>query len=290
MTSLPAPELVERALSASTADGCLVVATEHTEANLRWAANSLTTNGRMRSRSVTVVSVVGAGAGTAVGTVSRAVTTADELAALVRDSETAAREATPAEDAMPLVEAEPEPGWDADPSETSIAVFDAFARDLGATFRSWRAADRLLFGFAEHQVSSTYVGSSTGLRRRVDQPAGRLELNGKSADFRRSAWAGSSTRDFTDVDLPAAVDGLETRLRWAERSVELPPGRYETLLPPTAVADLMVYAYWTMSARDAQEGRNVYAAQGGGDAHRRAAVPAAADTAVGPGVPRPGDQ
>ena len=45
---IPMQELVERVLAASTADGCIVVGSEHTETNLRWAANSLTTNGQMR--------------------------------------------------------------------------------------------------------------------------------------------------------------------------------------------------------------------------------------------------
>jgi predicted Zn-dependent protease len=48
-------------------------------------------------------------------------------------------------------------------------------------------------------------------------------------------------------------------LGWAKRRVDLPPGRYETLLPSGAIADLMIYAYWTANARDAEEGRNVYA-------------------------------
>ena len=43
-------ETVERALALSKADGCVVLATERSEANLRWANNSLTTNGSMRSR------------------------------------------------------------------------------------------------------------------------------------------------------------------------------------------------------------------------------------------------
>jgi predicted Zn-dependent protease len=45
--------------------------------------------------------------------------------------------------------------------------------------------------------------------------------------------------------------------------VELPAGRYETILPPSAMADLMIYAYWTASARDAEEGRNVFAGPNG---------------------------
>ena len=50
---------VEAALAASAADGCVVIATEHSEANLRFARNSLTTNGQMRSRDVTVISRCG---------------------------------------------------------------------------------------------------------------------------------------------------------------------------------------------------------------------------------------
>lgn len=112
-------------------------------------------------------------------------------------------------------------------------------------------------------MTSTYVGTSTGLRLRHDQPNGTLELNAKSPDRTRSAWAGRATRDFKDVD-PAALDAeLAVRLGWAERRVELPAGRYETLLPPTAVADLLIYQYWSASGRDAVEGRTVFSKPGG---------------------------
>jgi predicted Zn-dependent protease len=57
---------------------------------------------------------------------------------------------------------------------------------------------------------------------------------------------------------------LERRLGWAARTVDLPAGRYDTVLPPTAVADLMIYAYWVASARTAHEGQSVYARPGGG--------------------------
>ena len=62
---------------------------------------------------------------------------------------------------------------------------------------------------------------------------------------------------------------------WSRRRVELPAGRYETLLPPSAVSDLMIYLYWTMEARDADEGRNVFARPGGGNrvGERLAALP-----------------
>jgi predicted Zn-dependent protease len=257
-------DIVEQALAASRADGCVVIVAEHSETNLRWAANSLTTNGVMHSRAVTVVSTFAKPAGTSAGVVTRSVTTTAELTALVQASEQAGRDAGPADDAAPLVGDYPHSDdWNADPAATSVEVFENFAPALGASFDRWRKADQLLFGFAEHQLTSYFLGTSAGLRRRFDQPGGRVELNGKSADLTRSAWAGLHTRDFVAVDVEALAAALDTRLEWATNRIELPAGRYETILPPTAVADLMIYAYWTGSARDAEEGRNVYAAHNG---------------------------
>ncbi|TWV39564.1 TldD/PmbA family protein [Streptomyces misionensis] len=258
-------ETVERALELSRADGCVVIADEHSTANLRWAGNALTTNGVTRGRTLTVIATVDGKEGTASGVVSRSAVTAEELEPLVRAAEAAARGAGPAEDARPLVTGVPAaPDFTDAPAETSSAVFADFAPALGEAFARARAGGRELYGFANHELVSTYLGTSTGLRLRHDQPAGTLELNAKSPDRTRSAWAGRATRDFKDVD-PAALDAeLAVRLGWAERSVQLPAGRYETLLPPTAVADLLIYQMWSASGRDAAEGRTVFSRPGGG--------------------------
>jgi predicted Zn-dependent protease len=265
MTQYTAQEIVERALAASTADDQIAFVVESSEANLRWAGNSLTTNGAMRSRQVVVVSFVDGGSGMAAGTVSR--TGTPDIGALVAASEQAARDAGPAEDAVPLVTEKPAGtgDWDADPASTSIEVFADFAPALGQAFGEARDRGELLFGFAEHQMETTYLGSSTGLRLRHDQPTGRVELNGKSPDFSRSVWAGTGTRDFRDVSVPELAADVARKMAWSQRRVELPAGRYETLLPPSAVSDLMIYLYWTMEARDADEGRNVFAKPGGGN-------------------------
>ena len=93
MSSTP-QEVVEQALAASTADGQVTFVVESSEANLRWASNSLTTNGAMRSRRVVVVSFVDGGAGMAAGTVAR--TGTPDVAALVAASEQAARDSSSA--------------------------------------------------------------------------------------------------------------------------------------------------------------------------------------------------
>jgi predicted Zn-dependent protease len=253
-------DLVEQALSSATLP-CVAWVTERTEANLRWANNALTTNGEMRSRRLTVTATAEVKGGTAAGTVSQEIAAADEVGAVVAAAEQLARTGRPAEDAAPMVENYAHNDVWADPPETtSIEVLEKLAKGLGVAFERSEAARQLLFGFAEHAVETTYLGSSTGLRRRGVQPTGRLELNAKTADFADSAWLGRTTRDFFDVDVADAAEELSTRLGWASRKIDLPAGRYETLLPPAAIADLMIYAYWTANARDAEEGRNVFSA------------------------------
>ena len=262
-------DTVERALAAARPGGeTVVIADESSTANLRWAGNTLTTNGVATSRSLTVISVDRrAGGAAGVGMVARSGVSPGQVEDLVREAEKAAVEASAAEDAAELVTGEAgyrsEPSsWSAAPGATDFGVFRSFATQLGQTLRSAEAAGRKLYGFAEHGVTSTFVGTSKGVRARYDQPAGRLELNAKSADLARSAWAGVATRDFTDVDVSAVDAGLAERLSWQSRRVDLPAGRYETLLPPTAVADMLIYLYWSAGARDAGEGRTVFSRPG----------------------------
>lgn len=273
MSGLLTPDrIVETALAASRADGCVVVVTVGSEANVRWANNTVTTNGVSASLSWYVVSVVGAATGVVAASASAAGSVADvaEVVAQSHEAARAAAAAGPARDARPLVEPDasmPDGGVQdlaAPPAQTSFAVYADLLDDLGAAFGRARSADRILYGFARHELDTVYLGSSTGLRRRWVQPTGSLELNAKSADLTRSSWSGVSTADFADVDLTAMDASLVRRLDWARRRVDLPPGRYETVLPPTAVADFLVYLAWSAGGRPAHEGRSVFSRSGGG--------------------------
>jgi predicted Zn-dependent protease len=256
-------ETVERALAVARGE-TIVIADENSTANLRWAGNTLTTNGVSATRQLTVVAVADGCA----GVVSRSGVRDDQIEDLVRAAERAAADGTKAEDAAPLAGPEHNSefceSWDLAPAATDISVLQGFAASLGETMRAAQAAGRKLYGFAEHDMTSTFVGTSAGFRGRHDQPTGRLELNAKSADMARSAWAGVSTRDFTDVDVAGMDASLAERLDWAKRSVALPAGRYETLLPPSAASDLLVFMYWEAGAKEAAEGRTVFSKAGGG--------------------------
>ena len=107
-----AQSLVEHALSVSIADDCVVIVRDHTSANLRWANNTLTTNGVMHGLSVTVISFLRSGEGVATGSVSGSATTQGQVDELVRAADAAARAGSPAEDANDLVRDATSPDWD----------------------------------------------------------------------------------------------------------------------------------------------------------------------------------
>jgi predicted Zn-dependent protease len=241
------------------ADETMVLVTDKVEATLRWAGNSMTTNGVSVSRNMAVISIVRKGTSAFIGTVVSAEVDPRVIPGLVAASQDAARSAPEAGDAAPLLADTGVPvDWDAPVSGTGAEVFADVA---GSLSRGFRGANRL-YGFAHHSVSTTFLASSTGLRRRFTQPTGAVEINAKRGDA--SAWAGIGTPDFVDVPTDSLLEDLSLRLGWAERSVELPAGRYETIMPPSTVADMMIYLAWSMAGRGAQEGRTALSAPGGG--------------------------
>ena len=149
--------------------------------------------------------------------------------------------------------------WDAPVPAPAREVFARCGGELGARL----PRRRQLYGFARHDRGDD-------VRRDVEWAAaattpsrpGSVEINAKRDGA--SAWAGVSTPDFVDVPTDSMLDELSTRLGWAQRTVELPAGRYETLMPPSTVADMMIYLTWTMDGRGAQEGRTALSAPGGG--------------------------
>jgi predicted Zn-dependent protease len=252
--------LVEHALEASTSEHCIVIVQDSTSANLRWANNTVTTNGVMRSVDVTVIAFQGGGNASVSGTAA----SPDQVIALAEAADRAATVADQAEDRAELVTGDATADWEDDPGDTSIEVFESFAAQLGDAFGQADAERRILYGFVFHEVATTYLGTSTGLRRRHVQPTGHYGCTGKNTELTNSAWVGGATRDFSDVDASRMAADLATRLGWGERRIDLPAGRYDTILPPTAVADMMIYGYWESGARNAHDGRTVFSRPGGG--------------------------
>jgi predicted Zn-dependent protease len=257
---LIAPQkVIDDALAAATVDETIVIVRDRAEASLRWANSSMTTNGVSIGRSTSVLSIVRDGDRGHVGSVE----TSEVDPALIRDvvaaSEAAARAAPEARDSASLITGSEAPDdWDDAVPTTGAEVFGDLAASLSRGFKGPDA----LYGFARHELATTFVASSTGVRRRFTQPTGSVEINAKREGA--SAWAGVGTPDFVDVPTDRLLLELSTRLGWSKRTVSLPAGRYPTLMPPSTVADLMIYLVWMMDGRAAQEGRTALSAPGGG--------------------------
>ena len=259
----PAHEVVEAALAASGGAGCAVLVEDSSDAELRFANNTTTTNGVRRSRSVTVVSIAEVAGGLAAGSATRSGLV--DVADLVRAAEAAAAAAPAAEDASPLLDGAVDLAFGETAPETDLSVLSTVLNGLPGAFGRAERSGAVLAGFVSHGVATTSLGTSTGIRRRHVQQTGSLELTGRADGGARSAWAKVGTPDFAGVTLEHLEEDLARRLEWATRRVDLPAGRYEVVLPPGAVAELMADLYgYAGSGQDAEDGTSVFSKKGGG--------------------------
>jgi predicted Zn-dependent protease len=281
---IEAQSVVEDGLAAASrggADSCIVLVEETSSADVRFALNTTTTNGVRRDRTVTVVAI-SSDAAVGVSRRSGVVDVEDMVSAALTD----ARGAAPADDAFPLVDgmgAAAGGGRVASlafgeaPVETDLSVLGGVLSDLSGAFGRARERDVMLAGFAEFGVSTLYLGGSTGVRLSYSQPTGAVNLVGRSVEAGsgsgagtetgsvvRSAWTGAGTERMDELSLAEMESALWRRLEWARRPISLEAGRYEVILPPSGVADLLgSLCFYGLGGQDAEDGRTVFSAGDG---------------------------
>lgn len=256
-------ELIERITAAANYDDCIVIVNEETQANLRWANSTLTTNGVIAGRTVTVIAFVALTGGMASGVITRTDIAADEIEAIAEEAGAAALAAGKAADMAELARNLSVGAWSDGHTATGPAVFASVAPELGEMFQRSRSDGIELFGYAEHTHRSTWVGSKGGLRLRWDHPAGRIEMTGKSHQRTRSTWEGVATQDFSNISVADIDAAIRQRLKWQAERIEIPAGRYDTVMPSGGVGDILTYLLWSAAGRDAYEGRSVFSHRGG---------------------------
>ncbi|HUY97088.1 MAG TPA: metallopeptidase TldD-related protein [Verrucomicrobiae bacterium] len=246
-------DVVEATLAAGAT---IAIAATTSAANCRWANNSLTTNGVERALSCTAIAVEGG----AVGSEGLDVTALDDCRRAAEWARAAARQAPPAADAFALLgpadaPAHPAPAAGPAGAESLRPLVDP----LAAVLERARRDELCCFGYAEVQAATEQLGLTTGLRAGGRRVAGTVSMTVKSKDLRRSAWVGAVAADLGRIDLAGLYDRAAARLAWAQRQVELPAGRYQVILEPSATADLILRLVWEMHARGADEGKTAFA-------------------------------
>ncbi len=261
---ISAQDLIEKILSRATSDECIVIVSDKTQANLRWANSTLTTNGVIQLRDVTVIAFFKAKEGMCAGGVSRSNVDERDIDSLLDQAYTAAKAAGAAEDSADIATDLQLGDWHTPHQPTGPEVFHHFAPELGITMNKSVSDGIELFGYAEHTNQSVWLGSKGGLRLRSDKPVGRVEMTAKSHSRTRSTWHGIETHDFSNVSLTEIDQSIRQRLSWQGRRIEIPAGRYDTILQSGAVADFYTYMMFVASARSAIEGQSVFSKKGGG--------------------------
>jgi predicted Zn-dependent protease len=262
---IPAQQLVERGLASADAlgaDGCVVLVEESSHVDVRFALNSTTTNGEQRGRSVSVIALSGGAFGSArrTGEVGE-----DGVAEMTAAALADARQAPAASDAFPLVEpteTRPARAYGLDPEETDSGALEDVLSALSGAFGRARARDAVLAGFAELDVATLYLGSSTGVRLSDARPTAAVSLVGRTTDGSGSAWVAEPT---IAPSLERMEQEVWRRLDWATTQVALEAGRYEVIMPPSAVSDMMaMLAFDALGGQDAEDGRTIFSREGGG--------------------------
>ena len=152
---ISAQNLIEKILSRAQCDECIVLVKDTTQANLRWASSTLTTNGVIALRSVTVLAFVSTNGAMAVGGVTRTNVDESDIDSILSEALAAAKASGPADDYAPLARDLSLGDWSAAHTPTGPDVFRKFAPDLGEMMKR-SVADKIeLFGYAEHTHATT---------------------------------------------------------------------------------------------------------------------------------------
>ena len=99
-------DTIDRVLRLSKADACVVIARRVASINVRWAHNTVTTNGDADEVQLSVISVIGR----RVASVTRTYFPPEQLEDIVREAEAACERRPDAPDYLPLLEGNGEPG------------------------------------------------------------------------------------------------------------------------------------------------------------------------------------
>jgi predicted Zn-dependent protease len=240
--------LAERALSFSSAEQARVNINSGSEGNTRFAVNQISTSGDVTDATLTITSAFGKRVASA--TTNRF---DDESVRLVPEDPEYLGELEPTE--VPSQNAVVASTADVTPEQRAEAISRVTAP----------AAERGLVatGFLTHNTGSNAVMTSNGHFAYNAASNANFTTTVRTQDGTGSGWAGKGFFDWSELNAGelaerAIAKAVESR---EPRAVE--PGRWVTILEPTAVANMVGLMMNQLSARSADEGRSFFSKPGG---------------------------
>jgi predicted Zn-dependent protease len=256
-----ARSLAERVLRLSRAEQARVTINSGDTGNARFAANQISTSGDVTDTIVTVTSAFGRHVASATtnriddAALSAAVQTSEGLAPLSPEDPEYIGELG----AMPVPER--------DAVVPGTADLSPEARARAAAEVTGPAAERSLLatGYMVHGTGSSAVMTTRGQFAYQASSNANFSTTVRTADGTGSGWAGAGLFDWSELDAAGLAALAIEKAERSRQPRDVEPGRWVTILEPTAVANMVGLMMGNLGARAADEGRSFFSRVGGGN-------------------------
>ncbi len=262
MTRERSQALIEKIVKMSKSDGIAVSVDSGYQANIRFAANQMSTAGGVTNSQIGIESTFGKKHGVA--------TTNDmsdeSLRRAVEQSETLAKLSPDDPEIMPALPPQtyvPVNGYF--DSTANLSPEDRARAALTALEPARKAGDLKAAGFIIVNAGANALGNSKGLFAYNRGTIANYTLTVRTNDGTGSGWVGAENPDWKQLDFAALSARTIERARLSRNPVAIEPGRYTVILEPQAVGDLVQLMAFYLDARESDEGRSAFAKAGGGN-------------------------
>lgn len=259
LTRAEAQEIAQRALRNSPAEETRVSINSAARADTRFALNQVTTSGENQDTQVTITAY----AGNRSASVNTNRLDEASLSAAAKQAYEIAKLVPPNPERMPELGAQTYPA----PRERAITLPSPTERAAASKIVTElaRANDLIATGFIECRAAATALANSKGLFAYDSSSTVTMTTTVRSPDGTGSGWACTDGNSFSDLDPQRVAATAVQKAKDSRNPVAIEPGRYTTILEPTAVGNLVQLIANAMQARSADEGRSFFSKQGGGN-------------------------
>lgn len=265
LSALELENLSKKILSFSKAEWCEVSINSEHSANLRYAANTVTTSGSSVNTSVSITSANGKKSGSVTTNdlsedgLRRAVARAAEIASLAPDNE---------ELVAPLAEKQKylrSGQYDSSSADTEYASNER-SRIADQAIKEAKARQLIASGFLESTTSRFSFANSKGIFVNDQKTRTTFSTTIRNEKGSSSGWNKKASHAIARLEANLAINrAVDKCVAW-DSPKEYDPGIYKAILEPSATADMVQQLAWSLDARDAEEGRSAFSRPNGATA------------------------
>jgi len=253
--------LSQKILSFAKADETRVNINSGLSGFTRTAINRVTTAGESENVNIRILSVFGK----KVAAVNTNRTDDASLQRAVRDSEALARIAPQNPEYMPELGEQRYAEVGGYYASTGDLTTESRAKAASLAIAAANEAKLIAAGFIDVQAGSQSVANSKRLFAYHAGTAVASTLTIRTPDGLSSGWGGDEGADWNTIESDRIAEDAARKCRDWRGKTALDPGKYDVILEPTAVGNLMLRMMNVFDARQADEGRSFLSKRGGGN-------------------------